>query len=101
MSYIQRRNEDPADGLQEEFQLTKRTFLKSVGTGIPTLRMMLETSAAQTAVTPPQAGPKFTPIDCARLFNASATDFAAWPNMRGRRFRTPFGKRSFRGVPFE
>lgn len=101
MSYIQRRNEDPADGLQEEFQLTKRTFLKSVGTGIPTLRMMLETSAAQTAVAPPQAGPKFTPIDCARLFNASATDFAAWPNMRGRRFRTPFGKRSFRGVPFE
>jgi hypothetical protein len=69
--------------------VTKRTFLKTLGASAPTLKMMLQEAAAQTAAT----DAKFTPIDCSELFTASPSDLP-------RPARTPSGDRTFRGIPF-
>jgi hypothetical protein len=80
-------------------EITKRTFLKTVGTGIPTVRMMLQ---AQTSGVQASSATriKFTPIDCTGYFNASRADLATWQIARGRSIRTPAGSRNFRGIPF-
>ena len=82
--------------------MTKRTFLQTIGTGVPTLRLMLEHAEAQSAA--PQAAsqpqPKFTPVDCSPYFTAASGDSWPWQSDRERRLRTPAGARTFRGIPF-
>ena len=82
--------------------MTKRTFLQTIGTGIPTLRLMLEKAEAQNAVPAPSspAQRKFTPVDCSRYFTAAAGDSWPWQGGRARSLRTPAGARSLRGIPF-
>jgi hypothetical protein len=91
---------------------TRRDFLRAVGTGVPTLNLVLHSSAAsypQTAGTVSlPASRKFTPIDLGPHFNVTPTQVG--PRPQAREFgsgsnrdgliRTPAGRQSLRGIPF-
>ncbi|PYU88964.1 MAG: hypothetical protein DMG08_23315 [Acidobacteria bacterium] len=90
---------------------SRRRFLQTVGTGVPTLTVLLNEPHAGPGL---PAGPgatasaKFTPIDLSAFFNCSAKDFG--PRERAKRLggdsardglvRVPGGKQSLLGVPF-
>ena len=92
--------------------LSRRTFLQTVGAGVPTLSLVVKDARA-AAVVPQEssakgAAEKFTPIDLSRFFNCSPADFG--PREQARRLsgesardgliRTPGGNQVFRGIPF-
>jgi hypothetical protein len=78
-------------------ELDRRAFLKTAGAS-PLLQ------AAGTAATADADETRFTPLDLAPHFSASATDFGARPQIRFRvpdgLIRTPAGRQLFRGIPF-
>lgn len=78
----------------------RRTFLATAGTGIPTLRLLASGAAAADAEHPG----KFTPIDLARLFNASPADFGPRKPLRplspDALVHTLAGNHELRGIPF-
>ncbi len=91
---------------------TRRDFLRAVGTGVPTLNLVLHGSAvgstqASAAASLP-ASPKFTPIDLGPHFNVTPTQFGPRPQARelgsglsrDGLIRTPAGRQSLRGIPF-
>src|SRR4029077_9265809 len=92
---------------------TRRTFLKTVGGGIPTLALIAHGSLASSNQEPGPPGEfaseKFTPIDLGRYFNASSVDFgprekAKWlrgPSAKDGLVRVPAGDQTFRGIPFK
>lgn len=91
--------------------LSRRTFLQTVGAGVPTLTLVMKGDAAGSGGVPQArtAGtPKSTPIDLTRFFNCSATDFGPRERARGLSgdaardglIRTRAGKQSFHGMPF-
>lgn len=98
--------------MNSEGDWSRRTFLKTVGTGVPTLTMMLQRSTvagAEGAETVPSDTPrKFTRVDLSRHFNASPTDFGerSQARMLGGAsqedgiIRVPTGEKLFRGIPF-
>jgi hypothetical protein len=91
---------------------SRRTFLQAVGTGVPTLTLMLREPAAQasrsTGSSGGRASAKFTPVDLSSHFNASARDLGPRPmarelggdSARDGLLRTPTGKQVFQGIPF-
>jgi hypothetical protein len=70
--------------------------LKTIGASGPTLKMMLQSAAAQPAA----ADVKFTAIDCSPYFTASAADLERRQQPGGSPVRIPQGERAFRGIPF-
>jgi hypothetical protein len=78
-------------------RVTKRTFLKTIGSSAPTLTMMFQGASTQAAA----ADGKFTPIDCTAYFTAIPADFSEWQTSRDKPLRTPSGERTLRGIPFE
>lgn len=91
---------------------SRRTFLRTVGTSVPTLALVAQETTAR-AMTPIASGSeegsgKFTPIDLSPFFNASPADFGPrdWAedligdSARDGLVRTPTGKQNFRGIPF-
>ncbi len=77
--------------------LTKRAFLQVMGVSLPGVKLVLSAAGAppQSAQAATVEQAKFTPLDCAPHFNASADD-AGIPE----RLRTPSGSQHFRGIPF-
>jgi hypothetical protein len=91
---------------------SRRDFLRNVGVGVPTLKALLTQRALPAITTSPETefdAAKFTPVELNRLLNASSSDFG--PHDLARWFgaastadgllRTPTGKQSFRGIPFQ
>ena len=74
--------------------LTKRTFLQALGAIPASLRLAL----GETGVEP--VSPKFTPIDCAPVFNASDADLKQRMKQPLKRTLELSGRQSLRGVPF-
>ena len=88
---------------------SRRTFLQTVGMGMPALTVMLQDSAGDTTAGVPPAGSisdKFTPIDLSGVFNASATDIGPSEYTKGRGatrdglLRLPGGQQAFYGTLF-
>jgi hypothetical protein len=91
---------------------SRREFLYRVGTGVPTLSVVIEPVAMAGSRSEPesaQASAKFTPLDLSEHFNVSARDFG--PRDRARAFlrgraakdglvRTLGGKQRLQGAPF-
>jgi hypothetical protein len=77
--------------------VTKRAFLQVMGASLPGFKLMLSAmgAAPQSAQAATDGQAKFTPLDCAERFNASADD-AGIPE----HLRTPSGFQHFRGIPF-
>jgi hypothetical protein len=98
--------------MSDQNKVTKRTFLQTVGAGVPSLKLLLDNTPAAAASTP--AGPavtaasKFTPINCSRYLTASPIAFGPREQAKGLvaeaardgLIRTPGGRQSFRGIPF-
>jgi hypothetical protein len=92
---------------------SRRIFLQTVGTGVPTLTLMLRESDARAgalAGSDVEASPgKFTPVDLSGLFNSSATDFGPRDRAKGLSgdptgdglIRMPAGRQVLRGIPFQ
>lgn len=92
---------------------TRRTFLKAVGGGIPTLASITPGSFAQgdKKAEPPQkfGNDKFLPIDLSRYFNASPVDFGVresakklgGPSSKDGLLRMPAGNLTLQGIPFK
>jgi hypothetical protein len=91
---------------------SRRNFLKNVGVSVPTLKALLAQGAVPVITTSSETAfdnPKFTPVKLNGILNASSTDFG--PHDLARWFggssaadgllRTPSGKQSFRGIPFQ
>ena len=91
---------------------SRRTFLQTVPTAVPTLKLMLEGTPAQSATS---SGPvsetarrKFAQVDLRPYFNASPQNFG--PRERAKdlsdeatqdgMIRVPTGKQDLRGIPF-
>ena len=89
---------------RKEGNWSRRSFLRTVGAGVPTLSLMAGEVCVQGG---PGAEPsqeydqlKFTPLDLSRHFNCSSTDFGPRPEASGL-IRTPGGKQFFWGIPFQ
>jgi hypothetical protein len=88
----------------EDYRLTKRSFLKTVAAGTPSLRLL---AAAQAAASVEASG-KCTPLDCSKHFHASAADVGpveeaghlSAESARDKLIRTPSGRQVYRGIPF-
>lgn len=91
---------------------TRRTFLKAVGGGIPSLTLIVDGSSVasgQEAGSPLEfSREKFTPIDLSPNFNASPLDFGPREPAKGLSsqsskdglVRMPVGNLTLRGIPF-
>ena len=90
---------------------SRRKFLQTVGTGVPTLSLMMQGEAAAGGGGEPgadQTPDKFTPVDLSRHFTGSSTDFGQRErakSMGGESahdglIRMPAGKQALRGIPF-
>lgn len=91
---------------------TRRAFLRNVGLGVPTVRLLLgggATPAWGAEAWPDQLeSGKFTPVDLSPYFTASPSDFE--PREQAKKMgaaspqdgllHTPSGKQRFRGIPF-
>jgi hypothetical protein len=92
---------------------TRRTFLKAVGGGIPSLALIAHGSVVASNQGPglpaETANWKFTPIDLAPYFNASPPDFGPRKNAKRMRgpsskdglLRMPAGNLTLRGIPYK
>ena len=89
--------------------LRRRTFLKTIGAGAPTLHLMGLVDSAAPAGASEAASSKFTPIDLGRHFTAGVEDFGSQERARRRgegasfrdvSVRTPKGAQQFHGIPF-
>ena len=88
---------------------SRRTFLQTVGTGVPTLSLMLRDGAALPGApgNEPPSG-KFTPLDLSALFNTSAKEFGPRDRAKGMGgdsardglIRLLAGNQALRGIPF-
>src|SRR5439155_20080194 len=90
---------------------TRRNFLQTVGAGVPTLKLLLEGTAAGALPTAQPEQPfdpeKFTPLDISGHLTATAQDFGPRERARGLLgseqdglVRTPTGEQKLRGIPF-
>ncbi len=88
---------------------SRRTFLQAVGTGVPTLSLMLREGAAAGGPPDTDSGSeKFTPLDLSALFNTSAGEFGPRDRAKGMGgdsqrdglIRLPAGNLALRGIPF-
>jgi hypothetical protein len=91
---------------------SRRNFLKTVGSAVPTLKLVVDgTGARASSLRPSQQQrmeDKFIPVDLALYFTASSSDFGprnlakelGGPSATDSLIRTPSGKQSFRGIPF-
>ena len=91
---------------------SRRSFLRTVGSAVPTLNLVAEGVSANTLGNPQsseqQPLEKFSPIDLAPFFTASSADFGprenakafGGPSGQDGLIRTPGGKQNFRGIPF-
>src|SRR3989442_15325972 len=90
---------------------SRRNFLQTVGAGVPTLKLVLEGTAAGTPLTARPEQPfdpeKFTPLDISGHLTATAQDFGPRERARGLLgserdglVRTPAGEQKLRGTPF-
>jgi len=92
---------------------SRRTFLRTVGAGVPTLSLMM---AGGDVPSGQEVGPnqeydknKFTPVDLSHYFNCSSSDFGPRPQAKAPGddsaeaglLRTPGGDQHFRGIPFQ
>jgi hypothetical protein len=90
--------------------ITKREFIQSVGSGVPSVLAMSQNLAAAqtTGAQTPAVTPKAEPLDCSKYFNASAVDFGprdaaarlTRESAQDRLIRLPGGERVLRGMPF-
>ena len=93
---------------------SRRAFLKTVGTGVPTISLVLNEAQGGTpppsgAAAPPGPLPKFIPIDLTRFFNCSPKDFG--PRERAKELgghsasdgliRMPGGSQLLQGISFQ
>ena len=101
---------------KRENHYSRRTFLRAVGTSVPTLQLVGRAAAAPGGIGPgssPESrgtfnSRKFTPIDLTPFFNCSPKDFG--PREQANSLdgysghagliRTPAGRQSLRGIPF-
>lgn len=89
-------------------ELTKRTFLQTIGAGVSALRLVVAGLAPSLAKPQDRTG-KFTPVDCSRLFTASPADLGpqdpgvmpGGSSAADQLIRAPAGSHVFRGIPFE
>jgi hypothetical protein len=89
---------------------SRRNFLQSVGAGVPTLSLLMNSAAPGGALRSAQSvdPARFTPLDLTKLYNCSPREFG--PRDRARRLsgeaaqdglvRVPAGEQSFWGIPF-
>ena len=66
---------------------SRRKFLQTVGTSVPTLTMVLNEATGAggmppRSAAPPGPPPKFTPVDLGALFNCSAREFGSRPRAK-------------------
>jgi hypothetical protein len=91
---------------------SRRSFLKTVGIGIPSLQALLAQGALPAVATTTEGTfdkNKFAPLDLTALFNAASSDFgphdlARWlggASAGDGLLRTPTGEQNFRGIPFQ
>ena len=99
--------------MPSDFDRSRRDFLRAVGTGAPTLSLVLHGSTARSPqvsdIMSASASQKFTPIDLGPYFNVTPAQFG--PRPQAREFgagsnrdgliRTPAGQQSMRGIPFQ
>ena len=91
---------------------SRRDFLQTVGSSVPTLNLMLGGVVASTPLSvelvQSEQMSKFRPIDLTPFFTASPVDFGPHEAARSLSggsdkdglIRTPAGKQDFRGIPF-
>ena len=88
---------------------SRRTFLQTVGTGVPTLSLMLRDGAALGGAPGDKSGSgKFTPLDLSSQFNTSAKEFGPRDRAKGMGgesardglIRPLAGSQALRGIPF-
>src|SRR5689334_7258129 len=86
---------------------SRRSFLRSASGVLPTMELLQEEAAADPEPETTDAAHKYTPIDLARYFTATPSDFGSREpakNLRGAArdglIRTPSSKQVFRGIPF-
>lgn len=90
----------------------RRTFLKTVTLGVPTLTLVLKGTTAHAGasggVSTETSSAKFTPIDLARYFNASPVDFGSRDRAKelgsdsaqDGLIRMPAGRQNLQGITF-
>ena len=83
---------------------SRRGFLNRLGATVPALQLL--PAAAQSPAIPAET--KFTPVNLARHFNATAAEFGSRTKARGLTgaaddglIRIPSGAQRFRGIPFQ
>ena len=96
--------------MNSQARWSRRNFLRTMGSAMPTLKLLAEGSPAfgNPGVEQEQDLKKFGPIDLAPYFTASASDFGAREQAKelgataakDGLIRTPAGKQTFRGIPF-
>ena len=91
---------------------SRRNFLRTIGSAVPTLNLMAEgvtpDTLLGTQLNGQQTKARFSPIDLTTYFTASPADFGPRENAKslcgGSRqdglIRTPAGKQELRGIPF-
>jgi hypothetical protein len=93
---------------------SRRKFLQTVGTSVPTLTMVFNEASGAGAMlarsaAPPGPPPKFTPVDLGALFNCSAKEFGSRPRAKelggdsasDGLVRMPGGSQLLQGIPFQ
>ena len=101
---------------KREIHYSRRTFLRAVGTAVPTIQLVSRTATAQggagassrSVSRQPFNSVKFTPLDLSPFFNCSPVDFGPREQAKslngyaGRPglIRTPAGRQNLRGIPF-
>ncbi|MBE3071806.1 MAG: hypothetical protein IMZ67_02420, partial [Acidobacteria bacterium] len=92
--------------MEKSLDLSRRSFLKSVGIAVPTLRQVAAQAPVPAALERPVAN-KFSPVPLDAFFTASGADLGPREQMRrsgaaaNGLIRTPGGSQAFRGIPFE
>ena len=97
----------------ETFDRSRRIFLQTMGTGVPTLTLVLKEAHGGTGPLPASPAPpgppsKFTPIDLGAYFTASPKDFGprdaarelGGESSRDSLVRMPAGYQNLQGIPF-